>query len=293
MLEKVWEAKGHAGAVYDIAYQHPFIYSASGDKYVTRWHVENGEQDQFAIKAEQAIYSLGVQSKSLDLWIGLSNGDIHVISTVEKSEKHFLQHHKSAVFSILHLSKMNQSIVADADGNLSVWNSSTVKLELNIPLNCGKIRHLHASSDEKLLYIHGQDGKIRILETTGYNEVSSYFLHKGGVCASIDLEKQGLISGGKDGHIRISNWAEEEETKAIPAHHYAVYDLLSLKGGAMILSASRDKTIKMWNSLGEFIYKCDVKTGGHTHSVNRLIQINETHFASCSDDKRIILWRIL
>ena len=60
----------------------------------------------------------------------------------------------------------------------------------------------------------------------------------------------------------------------------------------LILSASRDKTIKVWDNDLKFIQRLDHKEGGHRHSVNELVIVDENRFASCSDDGKIILWSL-
>ena len=58
MFIKILEISGHAGAVYTGAVDQNFLYSGSADRYVTRWNIETGEQDKFAIKMDQSVYAL-------------------------------------------------------------------------------------------------------------------------------------------------------------------------------------------------------------------------------------------
>ena len=93
---------GHAGAIYSLAFDGDFIYSAAADKYVTRWNLELGTQDKFAIKMDQSVYALEFISKNI-LAVGLSNGSLYLFDVDAKIElKHFVQHIK-AIFSITSL----------------------------------------------------------------------------------------------------------------------------------------------------------------------------------------------
>jgi WD40 repeat protein len=292
--QKKLTISGHSAAVYDISFDGELLYSCSADKFVTRWHPETGDQDGFAVKCTSAPYSLSVDSSTGLLWIGLSSGDLHIIDTKEKKEVKFFQQHKVAIFSIIHLSKKSFSIVSDADGNLSIWNKN-LKLELLMPLDCGKIRHMSCDENQDLLFVHGQDGNIRIIETKGFNEISTIQAHIGGACCSVLIsENDGrMVSGGKDALLKSWSWKEEKSLEVIPAHNFAIYDLVHLEKANILVSASRDKSLKIWQADSlEFLSKIDLKNGGHKHSVNRIIQLGDRSFASCSDDSKIIRWEI-
>lgn len=59
-----------------------------------------------------------------------------------------------------------------------------------------------------------------------------------------------------------------------------------------IVSASRDKMIKVWTEDLDPLVRIDLKKGGHRHSVNTLVKIDDSKFASASDDGKIIIWEI-
>ena len=81
--------------------------------------------------------------------------------------------------------------------------------------------------------------------------------------------------------------------KEIPAHNFVVYDILVLPASKKIVSASRDKSIKIWTEDLIFLERIDQRTGGHRHSVNSLAQYSVNQFVSVSDDKRIVTWSVL
>lgn len=284
---KQLEIREHQGSVYSIAYDGNYLYSGSADCFITRWNLQTGTQDKFAIKFNSPVYKVVVFEKLL--FAGLSSGELHVFDIEKREElKHYTQH-KKAIFSIA-INDINRQIyVGDSEGNLSVWSIDSLKLLIYLPHDCGKIRALAISSNGGHVAIGGQDGKIVLYDTQSFNEISSWSAHKDGVTSLIFDHSNSdiLYSGGKDAYMK--KWVSGKQSVAIPAHNYAVYKIAFLSD-EILVSVSRDKSIKLWTSNLEPLKKITIKEGGHNHSVNDLCIINSSQFASCSDDRRIIVW---
>jgi WD40 repeat protein len=290
VFSKQFQITGHQGPIYALAQDTQFIYSASADKFVARWHKESGEQDQLAIRCTQTPFSLLVEPSSKQLVLGLSDGHIHVIDTQNKQEIKNLKVHQSAVFALAFNAQQQQYYSADAEGNLIVWDSAW-NLLLTLPLGCGKIRQILVVSDGSAVFIAGADGYYRKFETTFFNEVLQVYAHQDGCTALCLLPNGDVLSGGKDAYIR--RWtADGTKLAAFPAHLGTIYQLLLLPNNCFV-SASRDKSIKIWSQTNnEIIQKLDLQMAGHRHSINALVSHDEG-FASAGDDKRIILWQPL
>lgn len=293
-FQKLKEFIGHAACVYSLASDDRFIYSASADKHVARWDISTGEQDKFAIKFENPVYSICLAKNNQLLITGLSNGDLHLFDLEKRIEVKYFTQHIKAVFVIAENKFKDQFYSADADGNLAVWDTNQLTLLLYLPLNCGKIRRLSVSNDGDFFAITSQDGFVRVFDTLYFNEVCSFFAHKEGATSVLfhPFDNSMILSGGKDAMLKLWNWKSSEMLMEVPAHNYVIYDILSFNGGQNFATASRDKTIKIWATENmRFLQRLDHKTGGHRHSVNCLVRIEDDKFASGSDDKRIILWQ--
>ncbi len=293
ILQKISEFSGHSSGIYSLFVHDEKIYSASADGFIARWNTETGLQDKFAINIGKPVYALIISGNFL--WAGTNAGDIYVFDLEKRIEiKHFVQH-LTAIFILLVNPLKNVVYSADAEGNIAVWDRLTFDLKLFIPLGCGKIRRMSVSSEGDFLTIGGQDGYIRVFETQYYNEISSFYAHQDGVSAIMfhPNKKNELYSGGKDAIIRLWDWQSGSCMKEIPAHNFVVYDLIYLPDFNYVLSASRDKTVKIWTEDLEFIERIDQRSGGHRHSVNSIAIFSDDQFISASDDKRIISWRIL
>lgn len=287
------ELNGHSAGVYSLAFDGKRLYSASADKFVAGWDIELGVQDKFSIRFENPVYSICLLSENKFLAVGLSTGDLHIFDLKDKKEIKFFTQHKKAVFSITENSHKKQFYSADADGNLSIWNSETFELLLYLPLDCGKIRRIAVSGNGNHFALVGQDEFVRVFDTDFFNEISTFKAHKGGATAILFHPKNQdwILTGGKDALLKCWNWKEGNLIIEIPAHNYVIYDIISINNGEQIITSSRDKNIKVWNiDQLNFTQRLDSKQGGHKHSVNCLVKLNETTFASGSDDKRIVVW---
>lgn len=293
LLQKRIELTGHAASIYAVCSNNDKIYTASGDKFVARWDIPNEKQDNFAIKTEFSNYSIEYLTETNLLIVGTSSGAFYIVDVINKQELHYIVQHTSAIFSIKKNKFNNHVYVSDADGNLSVWNSSTWELILFLPLLVGKIRSLLVMDQGESLYLACQDGTIRKFDTRFFNEQLVIKAHKDGVncLAYFPNKDQVIISGGKDGFLRIWSLKTATCVLELPAHNFGVYQILFFNNGNHFCTVSRDKSIKVWNSKDcSVVQKVERKHGGHSHAVNDMCKLNEHTLCSIGDDKRIIVW---
>jgi len=294
VITKHSEITGHAGAIYSCTANNNFLFTVGADKIVAMWDLSSQKQLSFGIKLDASAYSIKILNDSI-LAIGLSNGNLHLVDFKEKKELKFFKQHKSAIFSIEPNLSRNHFYVGDADGFLSVWKLDTLTLEMILPLNCGKIRSISSSKNGGDIVLACQNEEVKVFETEFYNEIFSKKQHKEGVTAVIFHPNNNdvIISGGKDAYIKVFNWRSNVKITEFPAHNFAIYDLITAQADTVLVSASRDKSIKVWRLDNfEFLEKVERKQGGHSHSINDLEFINESEIVSVGDDKRIITWSL-
>ena len=278
----------HSGPCYSICSgpDNNFLTSGS-DKIVAFWDGLKCNPVNLSIKIDSPAYALNYDEKQSILFIGSNSGNIHWIDLKEKKEIKNFTLHKKGVFDLKIIPENNLLISTGGDGTLGVWDIKNKKLIRNIPLSEAKLRR--ADYKDSLLAVCCGDGFVRILETENFNEIKTLQAHdKSANCALFTQE--GLITGGWDG--QLMKWDNNYNLiKKIPAHNYAIYALTDITGSDFFASASRDKSIKIWNKKNlEIIDKLDYKKGGHHSSVNDLLFINKTLF-SVGDDGKVIAWK--
>jgi centriolar protein POC1 len=281
------EIVGHNGPIYSIDADDSFLYSASSDKFVTRWLKENGEQDAFAVRCEDTPFAIKVFSNQSKLAVGLSTGQLHIIDLLSKRETHHFIQHKTGIFAMHESVENGLLIVGDADGMLSIWETDSMKLVIVLPLSCGKIRSIKKMNAQTIV-IAGGNGDVIHMELEFMNELERFYAHEGGTTAlCVDEKRQQLISGGKDGYLRWWDATSFRLLKALPAHKGNIYELAFFSDDQFI-SVSRDKTVKFWDAAQhKVLHKMEGEFLSKRQSINSLWCNQNGQFAFAGDDKKI------
>jgi WD40 repeat protein len=283
---------GHSGAIYDIAAVDNYVYTTSADRFVVRWNIEKGLQDNFAVKLDHSAFNIALDDNRKQLIIGNSKGGIHCIDLESREEVRYITQHKSSIFALTYDKYKNVFYSGDQDGYFCAWDAKSMKLLITLPFDCGKIRQICVEEGGGHIAICGHDGKLRILETEFFNEIQCLSVNKQGVNTAV-FNGESIVVGGKDAHITRWNWREGKLLKSIPAHNYAVYDLAITNNSQQLISVSFDKTIKCWSFPElDIIQRVEFKNDGHRHTVNRIAKIDDDTIATVSDDALIKLWRV-
>lgn len=286
VFKKKIEIREHGAPIYAVVGDGYSIYTSSGDRYVLKWDLKEGVQDRFAIKMDNTSYRLAYGKNRLI--IGTNKGEVYTIDTQEKT---IVAQRKVADKAIHSLLIGDELMVGTEEGEVLFLEMDTLEEKDRISYGAGKIRDL-IFFDKERVGVAGQDGYIRVF-LVATKELEHRFLgHQQGVNKLL-VEGDTLFSVGKDGYLKTWKWQEEEQLKAWPIHYETIYDIRRV--GAYLVTASRDKSIKIWQLMdGELknVQKLTSRHFAHSYSVNNLHVIDEQNFCSVSDDKRIIWWSL-
>jgi len=295
-LKKINEMKGHAGPIYSLerGRSDTTLFTCSGDRFVAEWDLIEMKPTPFSIKLESPAFKLMHDTEKNQLLIGNSIGEIHVIDLEFNSEIKFLQAHHKGVFSFAMVPEHNWIISGGGNGNLAVWQRSSFEFVRHISLPPAKVRSLLYLKKQNELWVAQNNGSIHVLDLPYFNTKNTFLAHDDGVNSLVYFKKKEVvISGGKDGHLRVWKVSNNQEILSLPAHNFGIYDLY-IQNNTMI-SVSRDKAIKLWD-LNSFTHLKTIKRpefNGHTHSINALFySATEDLLITAGDDRRIIKWKL-
>ncbi|MEZ4722471.1 MAG: hypothetical protein R2813_11420 [Flavobacteriales bacterium] len=288
--------QAHSGSLYALAEgrTNGTFFSGGADKVVAEWSLAKAEPNEFAIRTDHTIYSL-LNLHSQTLLIGTIVGGIHVIDLVEKREVRHLKLHDKGIFYFVSLREKQQVIACSADGSISVWNTLDWSLERHIRLSHEKIRRAAFNAEISVAAIACGDGTIQLLRTDHWEVTESIKAHEDGANSVAFLPDGTLLSGGKDALLKQWDPTSMVLLQAIPAHNFAIYDIVRLGDSELIATVSRDKTVKLWHPQDmQNPLRLDRKTHqAHLNSVNAGLWLEtEQILLTCGDDRTIIAWAV-
>lgn len=287
----------HSAAVYGLS-QGPTsdtFFSASADHFAVLWKLDGLKQEPFAVKLEKPAYAVLFIPQHQLLVVGNSEGEFHVIDFQRKEEIKLIAHHQKGIFDFAYDVADNQLLVAGGDGILSVWSLPSFQLVRSIPLCDYKLRQLSIDAAQNFVAVACGDGVVRVLDLVFFNETATINAHdEGATAVAWHPIKPVLVTGGKDAHLKCWNVNDHfSNVLSIPAHQFAIYSIVFDETGNYCATASRDKSIKIWDSTSfEPLLKIGPGAEGHSHSVNKLLWIGE-ELVSCGDDRKICCFGII
>lgn len=271
--------EGHQGAVYDLAAgREGDLWSVGGDGLLVNWTSDQGgwnPQGVAMAKAEEALFCVDILSSGEVVAGGASGGLI--VRT--GSNTRILAGHEGGTF-VLHGAHSG-----GADGQWRHWR--TGKVEAAFAARIRSFCH-HEGVD----WCGTHDGWIR--EVKGEGRAQS--LHQGSLRAMLPWPgKPALGTVGGDGRLCIWRMENQAWTSVveIDAHRGSVYRLEASPCGQRVATASRDRSVAIWNAVTlELEHRLSgPAAGGHTRSVNALCWLDATTLASAGDDRRIHIWK--
>ena len=294
-VEKIAHLTGHNGAIYCLAhYKENRFFSAGFDNVVIEWDIRDTSKAVAIAKLNSKAISLCYVADKNWLIAGQSTGGVHIIDLAQKKEIHLLQAHEEMVFALCYSAKHNRLYVGASDGKISVWDLDTMKVLIIKDFGFEKVREIILRGN-RLFVGFGDGGIVEMsLELEIFLKVDAHL--PGFSVNTIFADENRILTGSRDGHInelKISGGAYTL-LQRIPAHNYAIYKIAMSTDEKYIATASRDKSIKIWDAYSlTFILKIDFKSNkSHIASVNNLIWI-ENYLISASDDRSVIIWEIL
>ncbi len=294
ILSYVKEYQEHQAAIYALENgpTADTFFSAGSDRKVILWNVAT-DTHKVVAQIPAMIVSLCYLPKSDMLLVGQTNGGIHVLDLTKKQEVKLLSAHKAYIFDIKYNTETDQVYVSSGDGSFSVWDANTFELIHQVQLTEQKIRKVIFSNARKEIAVGCGDGKLFLLAMRDFT-TKQILAHDDGVNSMAYIQEQHLVVGLKNAYLVEWDLMMYQKINEFPAHNWAIYDLNQPEGFPYLISASRDKTIKVWDtSTLKPLQRIQVpKAKGHTHSVNALLFLQAHDFViSTGDDRRIKVWK--
>ena len=297
-FEKLIQLCGHNSAIYALenGLAANTFYSGSGDQLIVEWNLETLAAGVVIAKTSAIVYSIKLLGVPQLLMAGTSTGAVHIIDLKTRKEVRLLQYHQQGIFDIQISEKNNLLVLVSGDGLISFCKLDDFSLLKQMQLCNHKLRSAAISPDEKIIAVGCGDGTIAFIEVASLKLQHQIPAHQTDYsCNTVKyVDDTILLSGGRDAILNVIDASGFAILQSIPAHNYSIYDIQFSSDKKYFATASRDKSIKIWNTATfGFVQKIEgVTAGGHLNSVNKLVWSKfNNYLTSGSDDRSIIIWQ--
>lgn len=294
-IKKRIQLTGHNAGIYALERfdeENTFL-SGAGDGWVVSWDLKDPEMGRLLAKVETQIFALHYLQDHNMAVVGNMNGGIHWIPLEHPEQGKNIAHHKKGIFDFYRIG--DTLISVGGEGLLTKWDISGQRSLESLHLTNQSLRCIDYAPELDLLAVGASDNCIYLLNPNTFEVVNKIpEAHNNSVFSlKFSPDNQWLISGGRDALLKVWRLSDLSSVSSQPAHWYTINAIAFHPQGHLFATASRDRTVKIWDSNTFQLLKVldTIRDGGHINSVNNLYwSTYENTLISCSDDRTIILW---
>jgi WD40 repeat protein len=292
MIHRTSVRTGHAAAIYALRPAADGLYSAAADGYLVHWHREDVDLGRVVATVEGGKF-LSFAVTDSGLVAGTLDGGVHWLYPDRPDRNRHWATHRRGTFAVCRVGE-EELYTAGGDGVLVRWSVPEARSRESFPLSANSLRCIAYDPVHDRLAVGASDGYIYLLSRDG-RLIDRQFAHSPSVFTTVfSRDGRVLFAGGRDAHL--SSWSVTESglqaNIRLPAHLMTVNALALHPEGHLLASASRDKTVKLWDAHSLDLLKvCEVvRDRGHVNSVNTLCWLDGNTLATAGDDRRVLEW---
>ena len=295
-LNKVAHLKGHRASVFAVSmgFGSHTIISGSGDGWIVNWDLRKPEEGKLIAKVEGQIFALHAIENRNIIVAGTYAGNVHFIDLRDKSNIKIFPHHPKGVFTIFQIG--DYIFTGGGDGVITKWSPEFKPVE-SLKLSHSNLRSIDYSEKRNEMVVGCSDTNIYFINPDTMKLTGRIMeAHENSVFTAKYLSDNLILSGGRDAQLKA--WSIGSKVNCLStqsAHWFTINDIAINLQKRIFATASRDKTIRIWDiddfSLLKVIDK--EKNEGHVNSVNKLFWSSyKNYLISASDDRSLAIWEM-
>lgn len=271
--DKALYACSEKGSVYEIGakvkklYSLPPITTANGEKRV------------------QKAFSLDVLSGAKSAVVAAEDGYLYVAKNSVLQKSGF---HTNSVIKKIVLVSENIVLVGLVSSQIALFDIANNKTIYSVQISSSPFSDMALSADKKSAAIVGEAGVVYIIDVANGKIKAAHKNINLDNIYKIDYQNRMILTAGQDRKATLLG-----ETGAVKARfdaEFLVYAVaLSPSASKAAVATDEQNNISIFNTLT----KSKIATAkGHNATLNRIVFLNETEFASCAEENKILIWGI-
>jgi WD40 repeat protein/transcriptional regulator with XRE-family HTH domain len=295
--------EGHKGWVWSVAFSPDgrMLASGSTDSSVRVWDVESGRCLQVLTDHAGCVWSVSFSADGQQLASGSDDKTVRLWNLQGQCLR-VLKGHTQSVYSV-HFATDQQTLASSSnDATVRIWDVSNGHCLSVLQGHTSGVQCVRYSPDAQLLASGCRDGSIRLWSNYLSHDQhpkphpinsSAKLLHgHTDFVWDIAFSPDGrlLVSGGRDGTLRLWNVQDGQSIHVLEGHKHDVYGLAISADSQLLVSAGKDQTVRLWHlQSGRNLKTLRGHTGG-IHSLS--LSSDDQILASSGQNEMIQLWRL-
>ncbi len=247
--------KGHKGTVTSVMFMpngEHFI-STSADKTLKLWNISSGTELN-SIKIGRITSTLLLPDANLILF-GKIDGVISLWNVSEAKKMCQFKRHKGAIYSMAYSHAYNMIISASKDKTIKLWSLGTCTEIATLKQHNKAINSIRLSPDSRYIISGSDDKTLKVWNLYTRKAIKSFTHNTVIKSVAFSPTSEHVISAGgdylrgqKDFGIKLWDIESGALVKTFEAHTKDVNSVIFSPDGNYILSASSDKSLKLWRN---------------------------------------------
>ena len=274
------------------SYDHKTIASASKDRKIKIWSVENGTLIHTLSGHTSEVNSVVFSNKNTIIASASKDGKIKLWSSEDGKLLHTLSGHKSEVNNVVFSGDGNIITSASKDGTVKIWSVENGKLLHTLSGHKSEVNNVVFSSNKNIIASASKDGTVKIWSVQNGKLIRTLSGHKSEVNNVVfSPDGKNIVSASEDGTLKFWSTRDGKLLQTLSRHQSGVNSVRFSLDGKTIASASKDGTVKIWSASD---YNLLHSLSGHEDSVIRVeFSPNGKTVASVSKNETVKLWSVL
>jgi sugar lactone lactonase YvrE len=283
----------HTGPVTCVAFspQGKFAASASADRTVKLWRVDNGHEEMTFKGHGRTVTCVAFSSDGQRLVSGGEDESVRLWNVERGWEVRTLGGRRGSVRGVAFSPDGRRIASAGSDRTVTLWDADGGREIRTLKGHDALVTGVAFSPDGKDLATASEDQTVRLWDVGTGQEICTLRGHTGSV-TGVAFSPDGLLlaTASEDGSVKLWNAERGWELGSLKGHKGAVNGVAFSPDGKRLASAGADGTVKVWDSeLGLEV----LTLKGHAERVTGVaFSPDNSYLASASNDETVKVWEV-